>query len=133
MFKKLTELPFKAAASESFRNMVFKSVSKSPKARDTLFASIQSAQASTSGAKGAGTLVKRQITDYLEQAADVRQKLTDAASIEEAVKAHADYVTSVMETNMNGVTDMAGLWADTFRETVAPIARQAQKIAKGKK
>lgn len=99
-------------------------------ARESMSVSTESTRASVKGMQDAGSTVMRQMKDQMTLSVEAGKKLAEAATIEDAVSIQSAYIKSAIEANMKGFTELSTLYADTFREAYAPIAKKAKKVTK---
>lgn len=122
--------PFQQFDVENFSKFFAVPDSVSDFARETMSVGTESTRASVKGMQDAGSTVMRQMKDQVTLSVETGKKLADAASIEDAVSIQSAYVKSAIEANMKGFTELSTLYADTFREAYAPLAKKTKKVVK---
>jgi phasin family protein len=93
-------------------------------------ASTASTRATVKGMQEAGQTMMSQMKERMTLSVETGKKLSEAASLEEAMSIQASFMKTAFEANMKGFSEITELYSETMREAFAPLAKQAKKSAK---
>lgn len=123
-------MPFSAFDTDAFKSMFPMPDSMGTLARDAMEASTASTRASVKGIQDAGSAVMTQVKKQMTLSVETGKQLSEVTSLEDAMEIQTAYVKKAVEANIKGFTELTELYADTMRETFAPLAKQAKKATK---
>lgn len=98
--------------------------------RGAMEASTASTRATVKGMQEAGQTMMSQMKERMTLSVETGKKLSEAASLEEAMSIQASFMKTAFEANMKGFSEITELYSETMREAFAPLAKQAKKSAK---
>lgn len=125
--------PFKAFNAEAFTNAFTDNDSMGAITRGAMEASTASTRASMKGMQDAGQTMMTHMKQQMTLSVETTKKFAEAGSFEDAMRIQTGFLKSAFENNLKGFNEMSELYADTLRETFAPLAKQAKKATKSAK
>jgi len=125
--------PFSAFNADTFSNAFADNDSMGSLARGAMEASTASTRASVKGMQDVGQSAMAHMKRQMNLSVETGKKLAEAGSLEDAMRIQTGFLKSVVENNLKGFSQMSELYAETMRETFAPLAKQAKKTASGAK
>ncbi|MDJ0922673.1 MAG: phasin family protein [Henriciella sp.] len=123
-------MPFSPFNTDTFKSMFPMPDSMGSLARDAMEASTESTRASVKGMQDAGSAMMSQLKKQMTLSVETGKQLSEATTLEDAMEIQTAYVKKAVEANIKGFTELSELYADTLRETFAPLAKQAKKATK---
>lgn len=124
------KMPFSAFNTDALKSMFPMPDSMGSLARDAMEASTASTRASVKGMQDAGAAMMTQMKKQVTLSVETGKQLSEVATIEDAMKIQTAYMKQAVETNIKGFSELSELYAETMRETLAPLAKQVKKAAK---
>ena len=121
--------PFKAFNTDAFTNAFTDNDAIGSLARGAMEASTASARASMKGVQDAGQTMMTHMKKQMTLSVETTRKFAEAGSIEDAMRIQTGFVKSAFENNLKGLNEMSELYAETLRDTFAPLATQVKKTA----
>lgn len=98
--------------------------------RGAMEASTASTRASVKGLQEASQTVMSHMKTQMTLSVETGRKLSEAASLEDAMSVQTSYMKTAFENNLRSFSDLSELYTDTMREAFAPLAKHAKKAAK---
>lgn len=125
--------PFKAFRPEAFTNAFAANDSMGAIARGAMEASTASTRASMKGMQDVGQTMMSHMKQQVTLSVETTKKFAEVGSFEDAMRVQTGFLKSAFENNLKGFNEISELYADTLRETFAPLAKQAKKATKSAK
>lgn len=125
--------PFASFNAETLKGYLPQSDSMGALARGAMEASTASTLASVKGMQEAGQNLMSQMKEQMTLSVETGKKLSEAGSLEDAIKIQTGFMKSTLEANLKGFSQFTKLYTDTMRETFAPLAKQAKDATKSTK
>lgn len=122
--------PFRGFDTDAFAGLFPNQDSMGTLARGAMEASTASTRASVKGMQEAGQAVMDHLKQQMALSVETGKKLSEAGTLSEAMTVQTGFVKSAFENNLKGFNELSEVYADTMRETFAPLAKQAKKVAK---
>ncbi|MEM9938142.1 MAG: phasin family protein [Pseudomonadota bacterium] len=123
-------MPFPAFNGDAFKDMFPLPDSMGTLARDAMEASTASTKASVKGMQDVGSAMMAQMKKQMTLSVETGKQLSEVTTLEDAMDIQTSYMKKAVEANIKGFSELTELYADTMRESFAPLARQAKKAAK---
>lgn len=124
---------FSAFDADKFTNLFTDNDSMGALTRGAMEASTASTRASVKGMQDVSQTIMAHMKQQMTLSVETGKQLAEADSLEAAMRIQTGFMKSAFENNLKGFNEMSGLYAETLRETFAPLAKQAKKGAKSTK
>jgi len=122
--------PFSAFNTDAFTKAFTNNDSMGSLARGAMEASTASGRASMKGMQDVGQTMMTHMKQHMTLSVETGKKLAEAGTFEDAMRIQTGFMKSAFENNLKGFGEMSELYAESLRETFAPLAKQAKKAAK---
>ena len=95
--------------------------------KDAMSASTESAKASVKSFQDASAAVMRQAQDRVTMTVETSKTLAGATTMEEAFEIQSAYIRNAMKANMDGLTELAGIYQSAMKDCFEPFAGYAKE------
>jgi hypothetical protein len=96
--------------------------------KDAVTASTESAKASVKSFQDASAAVMRQAQDRMSMTVETGKTLAGARTIEEAMEIQSSYVKSAFKAQMDGMSELAGIYSAAMKDCMEPFAGYTSEL-----
>lgn len=127
------QMPFASFDPEAMTKLFPMNGSVGSMARDAVNATTESTRASMKGLQEVSSTMMAQMKEQMTLGVETSKKLAETKTVEDAMSVHAGYMKSAFEVGLKSFSELSELYAETMRDSFAPLAKQAKKSAKAAK